>query len=61
MKPVFFKNRVNGERFVCEDTRAVENIDEVEYLTVHRPDEHRQFKMRRDALEKINTPVAQLD
>jgi hypothetical protein len=34
MKPVMFKNRVNGERFVCEDTRAVEQIDGVEYLTV---------------------------
>ena len=54
MKPMMFKNRVNGERFVCEDTRAVEQIDGVEYLVVHRPDEQRSFKMRRDALEKIN-------
>ncbi len=61
MKPVFFKNRLNGERFVCENIRAVEQIDGVEYLVVHRPDEQRVFKMRKDALEKINTPVAQLD
>ena len=54
MKPVTFRNRLNGERFVCEDTRAVEQIDGVEYLVVHRPDEQRSFKMRRDALEKIN-------
>jgi hypothetical protein len=59
MKPVFFKNRVNGERFVCENVRAVEHIDGVEYLTVHRPDEHRQFKMRRDALEKIVEKIPQ--
>ena len=61
MKPAHFRNRVNGERFVCEDVRAVENIDGVEYLIVHRPNKQRSFKMRRDALEKINTPVAQLD
>ena len=61
MKPQFFKNRLNGERFVCEDVRAVEQIDGVEYLVVHRPNEHRSFKMRRDALEKVNTPVAHLD
>lgn len=61
MKPQFFKNRLNGERFVCKNIRAVERIDGVEYLIVHRPGEHRQFKMRKDALEKINTPVAQLD
>jgi hypothetical protein len=57
MKPVFFKNRFNGERFVCEDTRAVETIDGVEYLVVHRPNEHREFKMRRDALEKDTAVV----
>jgi len=45
MKPQFFKNRLNGERFVCEDVRAVEQIDGVEYLVVHRPNEHRSFKM----------------
>jgi hypothetical protein len=57
MKPVFFKNRMNGERFVCENVRAVEQIDGVEYLIVHRPNEHREFKMRRDALEKDTAVV----
>lgn len=52
MKPMTFKNRLNGERFVCDDVRTVEVIDGVEYLIVHRPNEHRVFKMRRDALEK---------
>ena len=61
MKPVLFKNRMNNERFVCEDVRAVDVIDGVEYLVVHRPNEQRMFKMRKDALEKVNTPVAQLD
>ena len=52
MKSVTFKNRMNGERFVCDDVRTVEVIDGIEYLIVHRPNEHRIFKMRRDALEK---------
>lgn len=59
MKPMMFRNRVNGELFVCEDHRAVEVIDSVEYLVVHRPNEHRLFKMRRDALEK-GPPVNKL-
>ena len=57
MKPQFFRNRLNGERFVCEDIRAVEHIDGVEYLVVHRPNEQRLFKMRRDALEKDTAVV----
>jgi hypothetical protein len=52
MKPMTFKNRMNGERFVCDDVRTVEVIDGVEYLIVHRPNEHRVFKMRKDVLEK---------
>ena len=57
MKSMTFKNRLNGERFICDDVRAVEVIDGVEYLVVHRPNEHRSFKMRRDALEKDTTVV----
>ncbi len=52
MKSMTFKNRLNGERFICDDVRTVEVIDGVEYLIVHRPDEHRLFKMRKDVLEK---------
>ena len=59
MKPTMFKNRLNSDVFVCDDLRLTENIDGVEYLVVHRPNEHRPFKMRRDALEKINAPVTQ--
>jgi hypothetical protein len=52
MKSMTFKNRMNGERFVCDDVRTVEVIEGVEYLIVHRPNEHRVFKMRKDVLEK---------
>ena len=57
MKSMTFKNRMNGERFVCDNVRTVEVIDGVEYLVVHRPNEHRTFKMRKDALEKDTAVV----
>ncbi len=57
MKPTLFKNRMNNERFVCDDIRVTEFIDGVEYLYVHRPNETRLFKMRRDALEKDTAVV----
>lgn len=57
MKSMTFKNRMNGERFVCDNVRTVEVIDGVEYLIVHRPNEHRMFKMRKDALEKDTAVV----
>jgi len=57
MKPILFKNRFNNERFVCDDVRVTEFIDGVEYLIVHRPNEHRMFKMRKDVLEKDTTVV----
>jgi len=57
MKTVNFKNRFNGEKFICEDIRSIETIDGVEYVLVHRPGETRLFKMRRDALEKDTAVV----
>ena len=59
MKPVNLINRVNNERFICENFREIEQIDGVEYLRVRRAGEHRWFLMRRDVLAKINTPVTQ--
>ena len=59
MKPTLFKNRLNSEKFVCDDVRVTDLIDGVEYIFVHKPNESRVFKMRKDALEKINTPVVQ--
>jgi hypothetical protein len=57
MKPVHLRNSLNGERFVCEDIRAIDEIEGVEYLLVHRPNETRVFKMRRDVLVKDTTVV----
>ena len=57
MKPTLYKNRLNSEKFVCDDIRITEFIDGVEYLYVHRPNETRIFKMRKDALEKDTAVV----
>ncbi len=44
---------MNGERVVCENIRDVKVIDGVEYLTVHKQGNDRQFLMRREALERV--------
>lgn len=59
MKSMMFKNIFNNERFICEDVHTVEVIDGVEYLVVHRPNEQRIFKMRKDALERIKEKTPQ--
>ena len=54
MKPITFKNRLNGEVVVCEDVKnLVQVIDGVEYLAVHRAGNNRVFLMRKDALEVL--------
>lgn len=54
MKSVTFKNRMNGEKVICEDVRDVHVIDGVEYLVVRRFGTDRKFLMRKEALEKIS-------
>jgi hypothetical protein len=57
MKTITFKNRFNGEQVVCNDTKAVQMIDGIEYLLVSKTIQDRKFLMRKDALEKVNTAV----
>lgn len=53
MKSMHFENKWNCERFECDNVRAVEVIDGVEYLQVRKPNTARQFLMRKDSLQKI--------
>lgn len=55
MKPVQFRNALNGELFVCNNVKDIHQIDGVDYLLVCRPGTDRQFLMRKDALIKDNT------
>ena len=57
MKTITFKNRFNGERVVCNNTKAVQVIDGIEYLLVSKTVQDRKFLMRKDALEKVNASV----
>lgn len=57
MKTITFKNKFNGEQVVCNDVRAVQLIDGIEYLLVSRTIQDRKFLMRKEALEKVNTAV----
>jgi hypothetical protein len=58
MKQNKFLNQMNGEIFICEDTRVVDTIDGVDYLLVKREDSPRVFKMRRDVLRPLNNTVS---
>ena len=57
MKPTTFKNRLNNDIVICNDTRLIEVIEGVEFIVVHRPGSDRQFLMRKDILVKDTTVV----
>jgi len=52
-KPIKFKNAVNGEQWVCDDTKKTKTIDGVVYITVRKPDSPRTVLMRKDSLQQI--------
>ena len=54
MKSMTFVNERNGEQVICDDVRAVQVIDGIDYLVVHKQDNPRPFMMRKDALKKVN-------
>lgn len=53
IKPVLFENIRNRERWVCDDITRINNINNVEYIYVHRPDNDRIFLMKKDALKQV--------
>ena len=54
MKPVYFKNRLTGEQFLCFNIKNDKQfIDGVEFLVVRKDEKSRPFLMRKDALQKI--------
>ena len=54
-KPVVFENKITRERLICDNIRLVRVFDGAEFLSVHRVNESRNFLIRRDALEKIDS------
>ena len=53
MKPVKFKIIRTGETVLCPDLRAVQVIEDIEYLTVRKLNSEREFLMRREALVRV--------
>jgi hypothetical protein len=52
MKPIVFKNKLNGEKFICENLKDVRVIDGVEFLPVFHYANNRPVLLRKDILEK---------
>ena len=52
-KPQTFKNYVNQEVWICDDPKKTKVIDNVTYVTVHKPDSRRMVMMRRDSLQPV--------
>ena len=59
VKKIIFENKWNREQFECDNIRAVQLIDGIEYLQVRKLNTSRQCLIRKDSLEKIKpTEVA---
>jgi len=56
-KPIVFENKITRERLICDNIRLVRVFDGVEFLSVHRVNESRNFLIRKDALEKIDSDL----
>lgn len=59
MKPVQFRNMINGHTVICANTADVKIIEGVEYLTVTQPGHYnnRSFMIRRDSLRRIEKTI----
>jgi len=58
MKPIVYENPRNHERVICDNVRDVRIIDGIEYLSVHRINENRQFLVRRDAIRRVDSKIS---
>lgn len=54
MKPMTFENKLNRDRFECDNVRDIEVIEGVEYLKVRKPGSQRIFLIRKDSLIKVS-------
>lgn len=59
MKPVQFRNMINGHTVICANPGDVKIIEGVEYLTVTQPGHYnnRSFMIRRDSLRRIEKTI----
>jgi|APFre7841882793_1041355.scaffolds.fasta_scaffold05320_3 hypothetical protein len=50
---IIMKNAVNGEQWICDDSKKIKVIEGIVYLTVHKPGSSRHMLMRKDSLVPI--------
>jgi hypothetical protein len=53
MKPVYFENYRNHEKFECRDLKDIRVIDGIEYLRVFRLGTQRDCLIKKDQLKKL--------
>jgi hypothetical protein len=58
-RPVVFENKITRERLICDNIRLVRVFDGAEFISVRRVNESRNFLIRRDALEKVDSDLPQ--
>jgi len=52
-KPIKLVNPLNQETWLCDDYSNVKLVEDVEYVTVYKPDNpKRSYLMRKEALRK---------
>ena len=52
-KPIFLKNLLSNEIWICEDYNKVKVVDGVEFIEVYKPESPRKFLMNKASLTKI--------
>lgn len=54
-KPIKLVNPLNQEQWLCDDFSNVRMVEDVEYVTVYKPDSpNRTHLMRKEALRKLS-------
>ena len=51
--PVTFRNKITLEILICDNINIKRHFEGATWLSVHRPNETRNFLMREDALERV--------
>ena len=51
--PVTFRNKITLEILICDNINVRRYFEGATWLSVHRPNETRNFLMREDALERV--------
>lgn len=54
-KPIFLKNLLSNEVWICEDYTKVKIVGGVEFIEVYKPENPRKFLMNKASLTKVKS------